>query len=167
MMSTREKIIIGLMVLAVMYGAYTVFLSDPQKETAFKGGGDKELEALNSFITKVADKTKNSLSNEQVYVLQKAQIDWTQDPLLQIQPKVSKAEQAARRPLVLDSKIIYTGFLQMGDKRLAILNGTEYEIGDILEPGDLIVRNIHPNHVVIGSAAVKNKKLIVPMEEIE
>jgi hypothetical protein len=166
-MSTREKIIIGLMVLAVTYGVYTVFLSDPQEKTAFKGGGDKELKALNSFITKVADKTKNSLSKEQVYILQKAQIDWAQDPLLQIQQKVSKEEDAARRPLVLDRKILYTGFLQMGDKRLAILNGTEYETGDILEPGDLIVRNIHPNHVVIGSAVVKNKKVIVPMEEIE
>lgn len=167
MMSTREKIIVGLMILAVMYGVYTVFLSDPQEEAALKGGGDKELVALNSFITKVADKTKNSLPKEQLYVLQKAKIDWTQDPLLQIQQKVSKEEEAARRPLVLDSKIIYTGFLQMGDKRLAILNGTEYEIGDIMEPGDLIVRNIHPNHVVIGSAAVKNKKVIVPMEEIQ
>jgi hypothetical protein len=166
-MSTREKIIIGLMVLAVTYGVYTVFLSDPQEKTAFKGGGDKELEALNSFITKVADKTKNSLSKELVYILQKAQIDWARDPLLQIQQKVSKEEDAARRPLVLDRKILYTGFLQMGDKRLAILNGTEYETGDILEPGDLIVRNIHPNHVVIGSAVVKNKKVIVPMEEIE
>ena len=153
--------------LAVMYGVYTVFLSDPQEEASFKGGGEKELVALNSFITKVADKTKNSLSKEQVYVLQKAQIDWTQDPLLQIQQKVSKEEEAARRPLVLDSKIIYTGFLQMGDKRLAILNGTEYEIGDILEPGDLIVRNIQPNHVVIGSAVVNNKNVIVPMEETE
>ena len=155
------------MVLAVGYGVYTVFLSAPPDETAFQRGGDTELQALNLFIAKVADKTKNSLSKEQAYVLQKAQIEWKQDPLLQIEPEMSQEEKEARQPLVLESKILYTGFLQMGDKRLAILNGLEYEIGDRLDPGGLIVRNIHPNHVVIGSPDVKSKHVILPMEEIE
>ena len=155
------------MVLSVIYGVYIVFFSAPQEEVTFKSGGDKELDSLNSFITKVADKTKNSLSEEQAYVLQKAQTEWKQDPLMQIQPRMSKEEQAERQPLVLESKILYTGFLQMGDRRLAIINGVEYEVGDRLEPGGLIVRNIHPNHVVIGSSVKKNKKVILPMEEIE
>ena len=155
------------MVLAVGYGVYTIFLAAPADETAFKGGDDKGLLALNSFITKVADKTKNSLSREQAYVLQKAQVEWKQDPLVRIEPKMSPEEIEARQPLVLESKILYTGFLQMGDKRLAILNGLEYEIGDRLDPGGLIVRNIAPNHVVIGSPDVNSKEVILPMEEIE
>jgi flagellar basal body-associated protein FliL len=166
-MSTREKIIIVLMVLAVGYGVYTVFLSGPQEEAAFKSNGDKELKALKLFIAKVADNTKNSLSKQQVYVLQKAQIEWKQDPLLQIKQKMSQEEKEELRPLVLENKILYTGFLQMGDKRLAILNGIEYEIGDRLESGDLIVRDIHPDHVAIGSPHIKSKQVILPMEEIE
>jgi hypothetical protein len=166
-MTTREKIIFGLMVLAVVYGVYTIFFATPPDEAAFEPGGNRELVALNSFITKVADKTKNSLSKEQAYVLQKAQTEWKQDPLVQIEPKISREEEAARQPLVLDSKILYTGFLQLGNKRLAILNGLEYEIGDRLEPGGLVLRGIHPNHVVIGSPDVKSKKVILPMEEIE
>lgn len=85
------------MVLAVAYGVYTVFLSAPQAETAFKSGGDRELEALNFFITKVADKTKNSLSKDLVYVLLKAQTEWKQDPLLQIKPKMSQEEKGPKR----------------------------------------------------------------------
>jgi hypothetical protein len=57
--------------------------------------------------------------------------------------------------------------MQMGDTRLAIINGAEYEAGDRLEPEGLIVRSISPNHVVIGSADRKNKTVILPMEEIE
>ena len=166
-MTTREKIIIGLMVLAVGYGVYTVFLAGPQEETAFKSDGDKDLKALKLFIDKVADNTKNSLSKQQAYVLQKAQIEWKRDPLLQIKQKMSQEEKEQHRPLVLEKKILYTGFLQMGDKRLAILNGIEYEIGDRLESGDLIVRDIYPDHVVIGSPHIKSKKVIIPMEEIE
>ena len=166
-MTTREKIIVALMVLAIGYGGYTFFLSGPPDEQAFSSAGDRELKALNLFITKVADKTKNRLSKNQAYVLQKAQMEWRQDPLLQIEPEMSPEEKEARQPLVLKSKILYTGFLQMGHKRLAILNGIEYEVGDRLEPDGLILRGIHPNHVVIGSPDIRSKKVILPMEEIE
>ena len=166
-MTTREKIIVSLMIVAVIYGAYTVFFAGPREVVPTKESGDTELEALNKFITKVADKTKKGLSRKQAYILKKAEQPWQQDPLVQIAPKMSQAEKVAREPLVLNAKFLYTGFLQMGDKRLAIINDLEYEIGDKLEPGGLILRNIHPNHVVVGSPVHKNKKAILPMEEIE
>jgi len=154
------------MVLAVVYGVYTVFFSSP-REAAISSSSGKELDALNAFIAKVAASTKSDLSPEQVYILQKAQADWKQDPLIQIQPKETTKEIEARQPLVLKSKISYSGFMQMGDTRLAIINGVEYETGDRLEPDGLIVRSISPNHVVIGSADRKNKTVVLPMEEIE
>ncbi len=166
-MTNREKAIVGLMVLAIVYGVYTVFFAGPKEKAAFNGKGDQKLEALNSFITQIAEKSISKLSKEHVYALQKAQSEWEQDPLVHVKPKMSREEKARRQPLRLDRKIIYTGFLQMGDKRLAILNGLEYEIGDKLESDDLIVRNIHPNHVVIGSPVHKNKRVILPMEENE
>ena len=164
-MTTREKIIVVLMVLAVVYGVYTFFFSSPRE--AAISSSDKELATLNSFITKVAERTKTDVSQKQAYILQKAQADWKQDPLIQIQPKETPKEMEARQPLVLKSKISYSGFMQMGDTRLAIINGVEYETGDRLEPDGLIVRSISPNHVVIGSADRKNKTVILPMEEIE
>lgn len=153
------------MVLAVIYGVYTVFLSSPRQ--AAVSSGDKELEALDSFVTKVAERTKTDLSKEQAYILQKAQAGWKQDPLIQIQIKETRDEKEARQPLVLKSKMLYSGFMQMGDTRLAIINGAEYETGDRLEPDGLIVRSISPDHVVIGSADGKNKTVILPMEEVE
>jgi len=155
------------MLLAIIYGAYTVFFSAPQEETASLNGSNKDLETLNLFISQISDKTNNGLTEAQVYALQKAQTNWEQDPMMTIEPKLTQEEIAARRPLVLKNQILYTGFLQMGDKRLAILNGIEYEIGDRLEPDGLIVRNISPNHVVVGSPDIKSKKLILPTEEIE
>lgn len=155
------------MIVAVIYGAYIIFFAGPREIAPARASGDQELEALNKFITKVADKTKKALSPKEAYMLEKAEKPWRQDPLVQIAPQMSRAEKAAREPLVLNTKFLYTGFLQMGDKRLAIINDLEYEIGDKLEPGGLILRNIHPNHVVVGSADHKNKKVILPMEEIE
>ena len=155
------------MTLAVIYGGYTVFFAAPREVKASSDGKDNDLETLSLFISKIADKTKNGLSSAQVYALQKAKADWKQDPMMAIKPKLTQEEIAAGQPLVLKAPILYTGFLQMGEKRLAILNGVEHEIGDRLEPDGLIVRNISPNHVVIGSPDIESKKLILPMEEIE
>jgi hypothetical protein len=62
---------------------------------------------------------------------------------------------------------MYTGFLRMGDKRLAIINGMEYEVGEILEPGGFTIRSISPSRVVIAPPGRKKKTLILPMEETE
>ena len=156
----------GLMVLSVVYGVYIVFFSAPRK-VSIQGDGKKELEALNTFVSKIAEKTKAGLSKEQTYVLQKAQDEWKQDPFIQIRPKLTREEQANKQPLVLNHKIVYTGFLEMGSKRLAILNGMEYEVGDILEPSGLVVRAINPTHVVVAEPDNKNKTVTLPMEENE
>jgi len=154
------------MILAVAYGVYTVFFSTPSK-AAFQNDDHKELKALNAFVSKIAEKTKTGLSKKQTYVLQKAQDAWKQDPFVRIQPKPTQAEETEKRPLVLKSRIVYTGFLEMDDKRLAILNGMEYEIGDRLEPDGLVVRAISPTHVVVAAPDKKNKTMTLPMEEIE
>ena len=156
------------MLVAVVYGVYTVFFSKP-REVSFsnRANGAKELEALNSFVAKVAEKSKTSLSKEQTYVLEKAQSEWKQDPFVKVRPKLTREEIAEKKPLVLNSKVVYTGFLEMGNKRLAIINGMEYEVGDLLEPAGLVVRKINPTHVEVAASNQKNKTLIIPMEDVE
>ncbi|MEJ2286144.1 MAG: hypothetical protein P8X85_21420 [Desulfobacterales bacterium] len=164
-MSNREKIIVGLMVLSVIYGVYILFFESPEKAASFDSGGARELEALNTFITKVADKTKSGPSKEQAYVLNKAQTAWKQDPLIQLESKEVEVDTGPEP--VLDARVQYTGFLQMGETRLAIINGTEYETGDRLEPQGFVIRRILPNQVVVSPPGEKKKLMILPMEETE
>lgn len=164
-MSNREKIIVGLMVLSVIYGIYIIFFESSRQTRTARTSGDRELEMLSTFITKVAEKTKSGPSKEQAYILNKAQAAWKQDPLIQLEAK--KIEVDTGPEPVLDSKVQYTGFLQMGDTRLAIINGMEYEAGDQLEPGGFIIRDILPNHVVVAPPGKKKKTMILPMEETE
>jgi hypothetical protein len=63
--------------------------------------------------------------------------------------------------------MIYTGFLRMDDKRLAIINGMEYEVGDSLEPGGFVIRSISAGRVVIAPPGKKKKTITLPMEETE
>jgi hypothetical protein len=163
-MSKREKILIALMLLAAIYGIYAWFLSSPQQAATLND--DNEQKGLNAFIINVVQKATTGLSKNQAYVLQKAGAKWKRDPLIQIEPKTSGQDENSQQS-VLTSKIMYTGFLRMGDKRLAIINGMEYEVGEILEPGGFTIRSISPSRVVIAPPGRKKKTLILPMEETE
>ena len=153
------------MVVSVILGGYMMFFESPKKATTFSSAGGRELEVLNTFITKVAEKAQSGPSKEQAYILNKAQIAWKQDPLIQLEAK--KADVDTGPEPVLDARVQYTGFLQMGDARLAIINGMEYEPGDRLEPGGFIIRRILPNHVVVAPPGKNKKTMILPMEETE
>jgi hypothetical protein len=170
-MTTREKIIVGLMLLTVIYGVYTVFFEG-------KGGtpeiatisATKELENLNSFITKVAEASKSGLSEEDKYIIELAEAEWKQDPLILAELKdrpeseIKKAAQVTKLSIP-DLNISYTGFMQMGDIKFAIINGVEYATGDRLEQGDYILRSITPSRVVIVPTGPSKKRYIFPLEE--
>jgi hypothetical protein len=170
-MTKREKIIVGLMLLTVAYGVYAVFFegkTNPQE--AFTISATQKLENLNAFITKVAEASKAGLSKEDQYIIQQAEADWKQDPLISAelkdrpQSEINKASQI-QRASIPDLNVAYTGFMQMGDKKFAIINGVEYTAGDRLEEGEYIVRSITPRQVVIVSTGRSKKKFIFPLEE--
>ena len=163
-MSKREKILVGLMLLAIGYGIFIWFLSPPQPAAILKD--DNEQKSLNAFIIKVAEKTTGGLSKFQTKVLEKAEARWKRDPLIQIKPRPAVEEEENQEP-VLTTKMIYTGFLQMGDKKLAIINGMEYETGDRLEPGGFLLQSISPTRVVIAPRGKKSKSISLPMEDTE
>jgi hypothetical protein len=129
-----------------------------------------QMESLSAFITKVAEASKAGLSKEDQYIIQQAEAEWKQDPLISAELKdrpeseLQKAQQVTKVSIP-DLNVAYTGFMQMGDRKFAIINGVEYASGDRLEQGDYIVRSITPRQVVIVSTGRSKKKFIFPLEE--
>ena len=170
-MTTREKIIVGLMLLTVGYGVYAVFFegkAKPQETFAFSA--TEQLENLSAFITKVAEASRAGLSKGDKYIIQQAQAEWKQDPLISVELKdrpESELQKTKRvtRVTIPDLNVSYTGFMQMGDRKFAIINGLEYASGDRLDQGDYIVRSITPRQVVIVSTGRSKQRFIFPLEE--
>ena len=159
------------MLLTVVYGVYTVFFEG-------KGGtpgiapisATTQLENLNDFINKIVEASKAGLTKEDKYIRQLAEAEWKQDPLISAELKdrpeseIQKAKQVTKVSIP-DLNISYTGFMQMGDIKFAIINGVEYATGDRLEQGDYILRSITPNRVVIVSTGPAKKRYLFPLEE--
>jgi hypothetical protein len=164
-MTTREKIIVGLMLLTVGYGAVELLL--PRA----KGGPSTSLpaqsaEGLTVFINKVADAVKVGNADAGPMFIQKAEAAWKQDPFMVIRkaaPQVAD-KAASKGPLKPVPNMTYSGFLEIGAKRLAIINGMEYEAGDRLGTGGFTVKSVLPTKVIMTSS---QGEIALPLQENE
>jgi len=163
-MSKREKIIVFLMVLSLVYGFYVFYIEAPAKKGTLEK--NSKLESLNKFISHIANLTKESLSEIDSYIIEKAPKQWDKDPLLSSDTKFQfKAENTEEALSALKINIKYTGYLKMGAKNIAILNGLEYEEGEELENSGFIIRKILPDQVILEIKG-KQKEITIPLEEI-
>jgi triphosphoribosyl-dephospho-CoA synthetase len=173
-MSNREKIIVGLMLLTVAYGIYALFFEGKGKSSTTPTAAvsaTKQLENLNAFITKVAEASRAGLSKEDKYIISRAESAWKQDPLTTVEltdrpeDEINRQKKQIIQTAGPQLNVSYTGFMQMGDKKFAIIDGLEYTAGDELVQGGFKVRSITPRQVVIVSTDRSKKKFIFLIEE--
>lgn len=166
-MSKREKIILIIMALTVIYGFYALFLENPTtREDKLTASGSK-LDEFNKFITTVAALTKGGLSSEDTYIIERIPVNWAKDPLLNTRQSFDFKPDEEKEDMTLEKLgISYSGFMKMGKKSLAIINGLEYEIGEELPDNGHIVDQIYANRVVIVTGDSR-KKISVPLDETQ
>lgn len=168
-MTSREKIIVGLMLLVVAFGAYELLLAPKPGGSPFKSAHEG-LESLNAFIAKVATANqKGGLAESDAYIIKLAETAWERDPMLVISkkaaPKPVETVKPTEPPPTVD--LVYTGYMEMDDKALAIINGMEYETGDIIEPGALLIRRIYPNKIEVVATERGGKTFTIPLTETD
>jgi hypothetical protein len=168
-MPRREIIIILLMIIAVLFGGYSFFYTSPSK-TDIEGKG-KRLEALNKFIVDVAENLKKKdISETDNYIIQQALAEWKREPFVKPQLYVKLEEEDIDQEeeviTAQELNLIYSGYLEAVDKQLAIINGMEYETGEMLGQEGYFIKSIFPTQVVIGIMGRKND-IILPIEETD
>jgi hypothetical protein len=171
-MSKREKIILIIMALTIVYGFYALFLENPSLGKPKLAASGNKLDTFNKFITNIAALVKDGVSEEETYIIDKIPVKWTKDPLLNtgkevaFKPEKEKLDETKNGATAQELGIVYSGFLNMGNRNLAIINGIEYEKGEKLADGGHIVEEIYPNRVVMGMQGSK-KKITVKLEEMQ
>ena len=157
------------MVLTLVWGAYSLFFSSPPQSAPISSS-DNGLEQLNTFITQIAATSKTGLSETEAHILKQAESEWEQDPFVSVEttrdPQFLQNEAVVEQ-IKPDYQISYTGYMQMGNTRLAIINGMEYEVGDKLEPGGYLVRTITSTQIVLVATKGKRKKFVLPLEDTQ
>ncbi len=164
-MSAREKIIFCLVILAAGYAAYN-FLVDTPKRVHIET--EEELTDLKKLTADVIEEVNKAvLTKTEALIIERAEAEWKRDPFLKpglplkFKPESDQAEVSAE-----EVSFTYSGYLEMADKKLAVINGIEYKAGEmIVNGGGYIVGSISPTRVVLELIGGKNT-ISLPLEEV-
>ena len=138
-MTKREAVIVAVMVLVVAYGLYDYFYAASAGKSKSVKTIEVKVEELNKLAADVEEILVSESDARDAYIVTRAETDWLVDPFYLAQ---SIAEQ--------EIKFFFTGYIEMGKRKIAIINGLDYEVGDyLLERPGFQVRSIRPNEVVI------------------
>jgi len=175
-MSKREKIILVAVVLAIAYGGYN-FLGPAAKIKTSPAAKGREIKALASIVTQTADNLRQAgLSGAEKHIIALAEAEWAIDPFLHSGAPFGLLVSETEEDGPAGASFIYSGYLKIGSRKMAIIDGLEYKPGEELEAGGYIVRDIFPNKVVIETKAGETaggvqaadqivRKIIVPLTE--
>jgi len=150
-MSNREKGILVFMAIVVLYGIYSFFLASSPKLAAVNRG--ISIDDISKFIGEVNASLKEDSTEKNTYVLVQARANWAQDPFLPARARVAKSDIVVETSPGASSEEVsyrYSGYIKMGNRKLAIINGLEYELGDELKQGGKVLKEIGSMQVVIG-----------------
>jgi hypothetical protein len=160
-MSRREKIVVVAMILALVLGGVNFLRKSPDLLLA---GKEQHINELNQFIMKAASQLNDNSGKVSDYILKTAAIKLGKDPFLKLEAKkVPVLDQ--KNPIAEkdEQALHYLGYLQLGHKNIAIINGYEYEPGDAVESHGCIVQQITPEKVILESMG--KEKIILLIEE--
>jgi len=151
----REMIILGVMAIAILYTAF-IYLSpkkkDPGADTA------KKTAELNTFVTDLSGSLKmDTMKNPGTLILARAEKEWTNNPFLNgkdfkkwTEARTAKVDGSA----VAKIEFVYSGYLEVGRKRMAVINGVEYKEGEALDVKGYMLKSISPAKVVIENRGI-------------
>jgi hypothetical protein len=145
-MTKRERIILAVTAIAIVAGTL-YFIVDRGSKVA-PGPARPDLKVLQDFagLTEEALK-KAALTDAQAYILEQASVEWVSDPFLGRKLTAAKLESA--KAAEIPALLAYTGFVIAGQARLAVINGMEYQVGEVVMGSELVVQAIDPQNVVV------------------
>jgi hypothetical protein len=163
-MSKREKIIVSVMVVTVLLGGYLYFAPEA---TVSRRGDETQLDtSTHDFVRKVIKQFKEDTTlARELFAIRSAERKWEKDPFLKSDGQLSDTRQrdvSDGAPASDDTqlKLIYSGYLEVGNQRLAIINGIEYASGEVIDDQGYYVRRIQPNQVEIGKRSAPDAILL-------
>jgi hypothetical protein len=161
----REIIILIIAALFVLYAGYEYLIagSASKKVKTSVSADSVKVDTFASGIIK--DLGKDNITDLDASVIRRTETDWGKNPFWKID--LYKAwvnrEGLAKGSGAL-AKIIYSGYVDSGKNKMAVINGFEYRIGEQLEIEGYVLKQITPSSVLIFNKNTGNKEEI-PLQE--
>ncbi len=151
-MSVREKIILLIASASLLYGAYEVFLNPVSTQPP---GGSARAEPLPAFINRIsAESAAGRPTRAERALIRRAEQAWPQ-----------RFESPTLPPPTFERLPVFSGFVRMEGRKMAIIDGREYGEGERLEKSGYRVQEILPTRIIIGGEG--RRGIPIPLQELE
>jgi hypothetical protein len=160
----REVIILIVAAVFVIYAGYEYLIAGPANKKIITSASTDSVK-INTFVSGLTNELmKDKIADLDAYVVRRMEADWGKNPFWK---KDSYKAWAAREGAASASalaKIIYSGYVDSGKNKIAVINGFEYRIGEQLEIEGYMLKQITPSKVLIFNKKTGNKEEI-PLQE--
>jgi hypothetical protein len=158
----REIIILVIAGLFVLYAVYEYLLADRLfGKKAHTGTSPARIEKVANTMSD--DLAASRLSELDRYIIQRASLDWEKSPFLGSDLYRAWMAKDGTGPTA-SGKFVYSGFIESGKSRLAIINRVEYRVGEELIEEGYVLKQITSSKVVIYDKNTGNN-FEIPMQE--
>jgi hypothetical protein len=158
-LETRQIIVLAVAVIAALYGAYEFLVAGPALKKAKTAPKQAQIADFVEGVS--ADLIKYKTAGVDAYISKKAEEEWRINPFWE---RNAYREFAGEHIRDGSSRIIYSGYVDAGGKRTAVINGWEYEAGDALEIEGYFLKSVNPARVLIINRNTGGE-LSIPIQE--
>ena len=158
----REIIILVIAALFILYAGYEYLIAGPASKKVKTSAESVNINTSSTGITK--DLGKDKITDFDAYVIRRMEADWGKNPFWKkdLYKEWGNREGVAKSGVL--AKIIYSGYVDSGKNKMAIINGLEYRLGEELELEGYVLKQITPSSVLIFNKYTGNKEEI-PLKE--
>jgi hypothetical protein len=126
----RQIIILAVAALFCLYAAYELLIVGPAAKSAKLKAAAVQTESVAAVNS--TDLAGYQVSAAEAYIVKKAETEWDKNPFWEKASYREFVGKEAGASTVSAVKIIYSGYMESGRKKIAIINGVEYESGEAL-----------------------------------
>jgi hypothetical protein len=162
-LNKRQMIVLSITALSILYAAYVYLIAPPTGNKVITNQSTQEINTLLSGFNN--DLIKDTQAGMDAYIIARAEADWQKNPFWD---KSSFKEWAVIQASAGDSgskvKINYSGYVDAGKIKIAIINGLEYRVGEQLEIEGYVLKRITPSKVSIVNRNT-GSEVEIPIQE--
>ncbi|MEI6610916.1 MAG: hypothetical protein WCO53_14405 [Deltaproteobacteria bacterium] len=162
-LNKRQMIVLSITALSILYAAYVYLIAPPTSNKVITNESAQEINTLLSGFNN--DLIKDTQAGMDAYIIARAEADWQKNPFWD---KSSFKEWAVIQAGAGDSgskvKINYSGYVDAGKIKIAIINGLEYRVGEQLEIEGYVLKRITPSKVSIVNRNT-GSEVEIPIQE--
>ena len=160
----REIIILVIAALFVLYAGYEYLIAGPANKKIITNTGSDSVDINNSITGITKDLGKDKITDFDAYLVKRMEADWGKNPFWKKDMYKAWVNREGLAKGGVLAKIIYSGYVDSGKIKLAVINGFEYRIEEQLEIEGYVLKQITPSKVIIFNKNTGNKEEI-PLQE--